>query len=104
MSQIAINKSDPISCTSHWNLALRELRLATDVILVGVSLAPSDFELSWLLREGLGAERPGGVRLHLVNPEESHRRAVMGIVRATSPTVIEYESIEKYIERTDGGA
>jgi hypothetical protein len=88
----------------HWNLALQELRSATDVVVIGLSLAPSDFELRWLLREGLAAPRSGGVRMHLVNPNKSHRRIAMETVRAASPKVIEYDTIDKYIKCASGGA
>ena len=48
-----------------WRLAAQELRRARKVIIVGVSLAPSDARLGWLLQYGLN-DRPGLVNIDLV--------------------------------------
>lgn len=36
-----------------WHLALRELMRAERLVIIGLSFAPTDFELKWLLRQAL---------------------------------------------------
>ncbi len=57
-----------------WNLALRELRQAARVIVIGVSFAPSDFELRWLVRQS-AALRETPVELEIVNLCAEDRQA-----------------------------
>jgi hypothetical protein len=56
-----------------WNQAMRELQAATKVIVIGVSLARSDFELRWLIRLGNIARKPS--ELIVVNPCSEDRKA-----------------------------
>jgi hypothetical protein len=89
-----------------WSLAFREIMKATEIHVVGVSFAPGDFELRWLLREALTLSREtreaGGlapVRLVVTNPDQQARREaklVTGIVE--SDRVSEHESLEAYLE------
>jgi hypothetical protein len=57
-----------------WSQALRELQAATRVIVVGVSMAPSDFELRWLIHMGNMA-RMNASTLILINPCSQDRDA-----------------------------
>jgi hypothetical protein len=56
-----------------WNLALRELVDAIRVIVIGVSFAPSDQELRWLIRQS-SALRASRIILHIVNPSMPRAR------------------------------
>lgn len=57
-----------------WNQALRELRQAARVILIGLSFTPSDFELRWLIRQS-AALRSEPVQLEVVNPSTEDQQA-----------------------------
>lgn len=82
----------------HWNLALRELRSAKDVVIIGLSLAPSDFELRWLLRESLSMISTD-IQLHIVNTNPSHREAVKNTVPIIASNALEYNDLEEYLRR-----
>jgi hypothetical protein len=62
-----------------WNLALRAFANAGRIVVIGVSFAPSDYELRWLLRQGT-ALCGFPVNLDLVNPIEYHRKVVLSLV------------------------
>jgi len=80
-----------------WNLALRELRRAGNIALIGASLAPTDFELRWLIREGVGFERKCTVHVQIVNPDQSHRKAISSILASDVCDVAEYTDLEEYL-------
>lgn len=80
-----------------WNLALRELRRAANIALIGVSLAPTDFELRWLIREGVGFECKCPVQVQIVNPDQSHRKAISSILASDVCDVAEYTDLEEYL-------
>jgi hypothetical protein len=73
-----------------WNLARREISDATDIILIGVSLAPSDFLLRWLLKHATVPIRDirDSAKVIVVNPDEEHRERAKEVMAVDS--IIEY--------------
>jgi NAD-dependent SIR2 family protein deacetylase len=51
-----------------WGHAIQRLRMATTVIVVGFSAAPSDFYARWLLRSTVGIRDDRDVNIFVVNP------------------------------------
>ena len=94
-----------------WNLALRQLISADKIVVIGVSFAPSDFELRWLVRQAIALRSSPGYELHVVNPSKDHRDEVISAFPGTEKSINEYGSVSDYIEhrriqtghnRTDG--
>ena len=79
-----------------WNLAFREIRSADRLIVVGLSLAPTDFELRWLLREGTTTSEDRPIDVDIVNPDESHRQNLEAALGAYH-RFHDYETIEEYL-------
>ena len=80
-----------------WNLALREMRAARNVVIIGVSLAPTDFDLRWLIREGIGFTGGHEVHVDIVNPNAEHRAEVINILPKSVSGYREFETIENYL-------
>ncbi len=64
-----------------WSLALGELWQATRIVVIGVSLAPGDFELRWLLREALRLRNArSSLDICVVNPDSGCHRAFTALL------------------------
>jgi len=77
-----------------WNLALRRLRPARAIVVFGVSLAPTDFELRWLLKEGVNPAA-GPVSISIINPDknaEDEFRRWLPI-----PNIVRYDSVVEFL-------
>lgn len=81
-----------------WNLALREIRNASELVVIGMSLAPTDFEVRWLIREGLDVrQRAGkGKRVTVVNPCQTAVDQVMRCVPSGEYNSSTFSSIADY--------
>jgi hypothetical protein len=82
-----------------WNIALRELSEANEIVIVGLSLAPSDFELRWLLRQAVQLRKDRPVRVVTVNPHEEHRARLRRVTDGPHSTFTEFDFIDDYLER-----
>jgi len=80
-----------------WRLALEQLARADRLVLIGVSLAATDFELRWLLRQG-AAMRVGEQSVHVVNPSASARDTATRVLPRGSRAPEEFETIEEWLE------
>jgi hypothetical protein len=80
-----------------WHLALQELAAADKIAIIGLSFAATDFELRWLLRQAIALSRNGAPVLHLVNPNEGHRRAVVEMLPEPIRQIEHFESLEDYL-------
>lgn len=82
-----------------WNLALREIRQAGELVVIGLSLAPTDFEVRWLIREGLDVRRRSGKKkkIVVVNPDRKAITQVFGCVPAGEFEREEFITLEEYI-------
>jgi hypothetical protein len=59
-----------------WSLAFREIAMADEIHVVGVSFSAGDFELRWILREAVVLREPSSrLRVVLVNPSAPDREA-----------------------------
>lgn len=81
-----------------WNLALRELRDASRIVFIGVSLAPTDFELRWLIREAIGFKSKTSIQIQVINPNKSHRKAILSIIPSVQCEVKEYDCLKDYFK------
>jgi hypothetical protein len=79
-----------------WNIALRQLVCATTHTYFGVSLAPTDFELRWLIKQSL---QLGGCpdQVIVINPDQSARRMVHTLY-SDRCKITEYETVHSYLE------
>jgi hypothetical protein len=80
-----------------WNLAFREIRSASRFVVIGLSLAPTDFELRWLIRQAIEGRDGTPLEVHIVNPEEKDRLNIVGALPGRGHIVYEYESIRDYL-------
>lgn len=80
-----------------WNLALRELRCVENIAFIGVSLAPTDFELRWLIREGLAFESESHIHVQIVNPDPTHCKAITSLLASNLCDVKEYSDLKEYL-------
>jgi len=80
-----------------WNLTLREIQRADRLVVIGVSFAPSDFELRWLLRQAVLLRDSRSLEVHLVNPSDDDRAEARKILPGIGHAIIEYDSVEKYL-------
>ncbi len=85
-----------------WHLALQELREASRLIIVGVSFAPSDFELRWLIRSALmgTAASPNLSEVFVVNPSLNARQAAMLTLPRNRATLSQYANFEDLLNNT----
>jgi len=80
-----------------WTTALRELAVATKIVVWGVSFAASDADLRWLVRFSVafrGATRP---QLHVINPDAAARRLAQRLFQP-SASAHEWADIEEYLK------
>lgn len=82
-----------------WNLALRELIQARHIVLIGLSLAPSDFELRWLIRQAVEIRAEHSLSVEIVNKNEVHRKQSKDVFPGNSISIVEYESIEDFLNQ-----
>jgi hypothetical protein len=87
-----------------WNLALREIAGAARLVVVGLSFAPGDFELRWLLREALLVRRSRQIDLHIVNPSLDDYQRATDVVPRRPARVSHYRTVDEYLERSAGRA
>lgn len=79
-----------------WRLALNELAEADRIVIVGLSFAPSDFELRWLIRQARFT-RPNGIPLlDIVNPCVADRNTAIGLFAGAS-IANQFDSLDDYI-------
>ena len=87
-----------------WNLAAQEIRSATELIIWGYSLPPTDFYSDWLMRQARNAPLS---KLSIINPEaiDKSKTKIGPIVgrfrdmfrkKSTHPEVIIYEYFSDY--------
>ncbi|MDO9069571.1 MAG: hypothetical protein Q7W05_14105 [Deltaproteobacteria bacterium] len=83
-----------------WNMALREIRKATEVVVIGLSLAPTDLEVRWLLREGLDLrQRPvPRKQITIVNPSEKDVAQVVKCIPDGKYEIRMYDSMTAYVD------
>ncbi len=76
-----------------WSLAYRELRTAERIVIFGISFAPSDYYLSWLLKKAIldRKERPKIFNIDINKMPRERIRELTGI----DPVVV--ESIDEYL-------
>jgi hypothetical protein len=77
-----------------WNLALRRLRAARAIVVFGVSLAPTDFELRWLLKEGVNPAG-GAVSISIINPDKNAEDAFRKWLPI--PNIVRYGSVVEFL-------
>lgn len=80
-----------------WNLALREIARARDLALIGISFAPSDFELRWLIKQALAVQTARELHIHLVNPKPEDRVTAKKTIPSVDAVWHEYETIAAYL-------
>lgn len=80
-----------------WNLALKALTAADKIAIIGISFAPSDFELRWLVRQAIALRKNQNYELHIVNRDGHHRASIAKVFPGTRKIVFEHDSAESYI-------
>lgn len=80
-----------------WNLALRELTIATSISIIGISFAPTDFELRWLVRQAMELRQNRLLELHIVNKSFQHRKDIRTVFPGNIEKIFEYECLADYI-------
>jgi hypothetical protein len=78
-----------------WNLAYRKLREADHWVLIGMSLPPSDYYLTWLLREAR-MDRDAAPSVTVVNTDRRAGGRVKSVVGVEDVTYV--PSLEELIE------
>ena len=78
-----------------WALAFRKLCEADRWIIIGVSLADSDYYLRALLREARAARDT--LILDVANPCEEHRKKVIRLLRADQAN--ECQDLQKWLDK-----
>lgn len=81
-----------------WNLALRELRDASSIVFIGISLAPADFELRWLIREAVSFKSKTRAQIQVINPNKPHRKAILSTIPSARYEIKEYDYLEDYFK------
>jgi hypothetical protein len=79
-----------------WNLALRELASASRLVVVGLSLAPSDFELRWLIRQAFLLRSGEPLSVTVVNPCADHRERFYGVLPVGHRRGVSFSTIAEY--------
>jgi hypothetical protein len=80
------------------DLALRALRDADRIVVAGVSFAPTDLELKWLLRAATLARRSTPHLVCVVNPDSHARARAATLLAHEAATLVSYASIRDLIE------
>lgn len=83
-----------------WNLALREIRKATELVVIGMSLAPTDFEVRWLIREGLDVRRRAKItkKVIVVNPNSEAVDQVFRCIPSGDIQKEHFSSLSEYVD------
>ena len=79
-----------------WNLALRELSAADRIVVVGISFAPNDFELRWLVRQAISSRQCPRYELHIVNSSESDAEMIDGVFPGAEKNTRVFRSIDAF--------
>ena len=80
-----------------WRLAHEELKAAGKVVFFGVSMAPSDYYLHWLIRSSLVYREPKP-EVIVINP---CKNAVRRTAQLTGVNPQHYEAVEHYLNDRD---
>jgi hypothetical protein len=80
-----------------WNLALSELRDAKRIVIAGLSFAPSDFELRWLVREAM-RYRSSMPTIEIVNPSAKTRNDIKELMPAGCVTMTQYNDLRSWLD------
>ena len=74
-------------------------------MIIGLSFAPTDFELRWLIRQS--RLPPGGlqraahpIEIQVVNPDPEHRRAARELF-GNDCVMTEFDTLDEYLLRVD---
>lgn len=81
-----------------WNFAYQELISANRWVLVGLSMAPTDFELQWLFRQAQENHLSLPIEVHVVNPNKDDRENIKNVCPSAYCSVVEHMSIEDYLK------
>ena len=81
-----------------WNLALREVRAASELVVIGLSFAPTDFELRWLIREAIASRSGPPLAVTLVDPSEQARHNVTQLLPVGASVARHYDSLAEYFQ------
>lgn len=88
-----------------WSLAFQKLSSASRWVVIGVSLAPSDSHLRWLLREAVAKrDKRSKPQIEVVNPDaikpNSYLKKEIGrIVGVEEKELIVFENFQDYVEK-----
>lgn len=82
-----------------WNIALRQLINADRIVVIGISFAPSDFELRWLVRQAVELRTSPHYELHVVNPTSVDQQNIIAVFPGQDREVYTYESVSDYITK-----
>ena len=80
-----------------WNLALRELQAAEHVMLIGLSFAPSDFELRWLLRAARSIRDLA--KVSVANPDSEACASAKTLLGSSTTVLHEYHGLAELLDR-----
>jgi hypothetical protein len=81
-----------------WNLALREIVGAEQLTIIGLSLAPSDFEVRWLLRQAILLRDGSPLKVSVVNQNDEHADRVFRYLPSGVTHGDRFNSIQDYID------
>lgn len=86
-----------------WNLARREIFNATEIVLIGVSLAPSDFLLRWLLKHATTPikEKGQSAKVIVVNPSCEHLKYQEHVKKVMATDIYPFNTIEEYLNSSN---
>jgi hypothetical protein len=82
-----------------WNLALREIRAAAELVVIGLSFAPTDFELRWLVREAVTARAKGSpLTVTIADPSPESRNRIATLLPRGAGLGRHFRSLQEYVE------
>ncbi|MBI5431554.1 MAG: hypothetical protein HZA52_01855 [Planctomycetes bacterium] len=81
----------------QWSIAYRELSRARTWVVVGVSLAPSDFDVRWLLRVSAAREFDSGLVVHVVNPSRDARQQFRELLGPAGVSLVEHDGMDSFL-------
>ncbi len=81
-----------------WQLAYRELTAASKWVIIGLSLAPSDFELRWLFKQALENRQSLPIDIHIANPCDRDRENVKRLFCGPTCATFEYKDATHYLD------
>ncbi|MBI3818482.1 MAG: hypothetical protein HY286_07320 [Planctomycetes bacterium] len=84
-----------------WSLALRELISADKIIAFGLSVAPSDFEFHWLVRQASRLRPHGAIDLNVINSNRDHAERFVALCGSSGAQreYHYYSTVEGYLRR-----